>query len=327
MSFMLKVDTRTLNIGSYIINKYKIIKLLGEGNFSFVYLVQDNSDSKKHFVLKEFFPHGFVEREKNNKIFIKKSLTPWKIDEYYDLKKIFKKESENLKQVNKAKHAGIINFISYHENINNTSYILTDYIKTIPLKNHIKQLTPQLLIKLLNELLLTLEHIHFYNIYHQDIKLQNILIKKDLTPLLIDFGGSAILYDKKTGEYLNTASTDSAALEQLSLNYPPEINKSTDVYSVAVLMYKILTGNYPINAKKREQAIERGNTDPYISLSSKKLSCFQRHTLLAIDKALNLYVEDRYNDTKEFRLALNKNNFWYQIKIFLSIKFHYPWLD
>lgn len=317
---MLKLDPRVLKNGDFLLKKYKILKLIGEGNFSFVYLVEDNSEIKKHFIVKEFFPHEFVKRRNNNEIFLKNTLTPWKVDEYNSLKQIFQKEAENIKQVNDSSHPGIPNFVSYHENTNNTAYIVTSYIETTPLQDYLKELhSPKLLIKLLKEILLTLEHIHFYSIYHQDIKYENILIKKDSTPLIIDFGASVILYNKKTGKYLNTASPETAAIEQLSLNYPPEINKGTDIYSVAVLIYKILTGHYPINAKKREQAIEKGEPDPYISLNSKKNSCFHKKTLMSIDKALSLYSEERYNDTKEFRLALNKNKNWYQIKKFFHL--------
>jgi serine/threonine protein kinase len=310
----MNLDTRVLKNGDLILNKYKIIEILGEGNFSFVYLVKGNSESKKHFVLKEFFPHELVERGERNEILLKKSLTPWKIHEYTLLKEMFQKEANNLKIITHCNHPGLMNIISYHENVNNTSYILTDYVETIPLKNHLKNLTPRLLVKLCKELLLTLEHIHHYNIYHQDIKLDNILIKKDLTPLIIDFGASTLIYDKKSGKYLNTTSPHSAALEQLSLNYPPEIDKSTDVYSVAALIYKILTSNYPINAKIREQLIEQGKSDPYIPLISRNLFCFDKNFLIAIDKALSLYPEERYFDAKEFRLALNKNKPWYKIK-------------
>ena len=314
---MLKLDPRVLKNGDYLLNKYKILKLLGEGNFSFVYLVEENSKINKHFVIKEFFPHEFVKRKKNNEVFLKDTLSPWKIDEFNSLKKIFQKEANNIKQVSNSKHPGIPNFISYHENTNNTAYIITSYIESTSLKNYIQQLnSPELLVKLLKEILLILEHIHSYNIYHQDIKYENILIKKDSTPLIIDFGASVILYNKKTGKYLNTASPETASIEQLSLSYPPEINKSTDVYSVAALIYRVLTGHYPINAKEREQAIEKGKPDPYISLNSKKYSCFHKNILISIDKALSLYPEDRYIDTKEFRLALNKNKIWYQIKSF-----------
>jgi len=313
MSLMLNIDTRVLKNGQLLLKKYKIIKLLGEGNFSFVYLIENYSKPKKYFVLKEFFPHELVERGENNKVFIKKSLTPWKINEYKLLKKMFKKEADNLKTITQCYHPGLINIISYHEDINNTSYIITDYVETIPLKKYLKNLTPKLIVKLCKELLLTLEHIHHYNIYHQDIKLENILIKKDLTPLIIDFGASTLIYDHKSGKYINTTSPHSAALEQLSLNYPPEIHKNTDVYSVAALIYKILTGNYPINAKTREQFVEQGKPDPYIPLISKNLFSFDRIFLISIDKALNLYPEDRFFDTKEFRLALDKNKPWYKI--------------
>lgn len=164
---------------------------------------------------------------------------------------------------------------------------------------------------------MTLEHIHYYGIYHQDIKIENILIKEDHTPLIIDFGASVILYDKASGRYLNTSSPDSAAIEQLSLNYPPEINESTDVFSVGVLMYKILTGNYPVTAKKREEAVKIGEKDPYIPLSSMNFSCLSKDTLNTIDKALSLYQEDRYPDTKAFRLALEEKGFWKKVTGFL----------
>jgi len=283
-------DDGILKNGTLLLEKYKIICLLGEGNFSFVYLAQEKSDSKKHYVIKEFYVHEFVKRDKKNEIFLKSELTSIEIEQYNNLKILFKQESKNIRQVNISYHPGILNCIEYHENTNNTSYIVSDYVPSVPLQTHLNELkSPKHLIKLLKELLLTLEHIHYYNIFHQDIKVENILIKKDGTPLIIDFGASVILYDKASGRYLNTSSPDSSAIEQLSLNYPPEIDESTDVFSVGVLIYKILTGKYPISSRKREQAVQIGEKDPYKPLSSKNFSCFDKQFLKSIDKALNLY--------------------------------------
>ena len=305
-------DLRVLSKNKILFNRYKIIKILGEGGCSFVYLAKD-TESKKYFAIKEFFPHEFVERKKSN-VLLKDTLTPSQINQHNYLKILFEKESENLKRINITKHPGIPNFISF-EKENSTSYIITDYIKSIPLQAYIKSLkSPTLLIKLTHELLLTLEHIHYYDIYHQDIKIENIRIKEDTTPLIIDFGASPILYDAKLGRYFNTASPDTAALEQLSLNYPPEINKNTDIYAIAVLLYKILTNIYPIDSKSRESIINQGNPDPYVTLTSRKLSCFSRKTLKAIDKALSLYPEDRYETTEEFREALkHKKRFFFNL--------------
>ena len=308
--------TESLKIGTLLFNNYKVLQLLGKGSYSFVYLVESKCKEKRHYVLKEFYPHHLLKREKNNEISLKKSLTNPKIDEYYNLKKIFQYESENLKELNKSSNSGLMKFISYHENINNTSYILTNYTRTIPLESYLKKLSsPQDLILLLKNLLFILEDVHQYNIYHQDIKSENILIKEDNTPLIIDFGGSVILYDETSGKYLNTTSPNSAAIEQLSLNYPPEITKSTDVYSLAALIYKILTGNHPVNAKIREYAINKGERDPYVSLCSKGLSCFHTRTLAKIDKALNLYQEERYSSATEFKLALEKQTLWQKLLV------------
>lgn len=304
-----------LKTGVFLFNKYKVLKVLGKGSYSIVYLVEEKS-SKKFYVLKEFYPQDLITRIKKNEICLKNSLTQSKIDEYFNLKKIFQYEAKTLKKLNKTYSSGLMKFISYYENVNNTSYIITNYVKTITLKKYLTQLsTPQDLILLLKNILFILEDIHQQNIYHQDIKLENILIKEDKTPLLIDFGGSIILYDKILGKYLNTASPDSAALEQLSLNYPPEITNSTDVYSVAALIYRILTGNYPTNAKVREYAINNGKQDPYVSLCSKGLSCFNKKTLAKIDKALNLYQEERYSTATEFRLALEKKTLWQKLLV------------
>ena len=309
------LDENALNSGVTILNKYKTIKLLGKGNFSFIYLAVEKNDKKRHFVIKEFFPHEFLNRKYNNEIFLKKTLTLAKIDEFKILKTIFQNESNNLKKITINKYSGVPNFISFHQNVNNTLYIVTNYTKTTPLQNHLKTLkSPIALIKFLKELLTIIEHIHNFNIYHQDIKIENILIKEDFTPLIIDFGSSTILYDKKSGKYLNTTSSNSAAIEQLSLNYPPEINESTDIYSVAAVIYKILTGNYPINSKIRELSVEQGKEDPFVPLNSEKLPLFDKHTLYCINKALSLYQEDRYINTKTFRLDLEKPTLWLKIK-------------
>lgn len=318
---MKKILSKPLNIGVILFDKYKILKLLGRGSYSFVYLVESKCKEKKHYVVKEFCPHDIVKREKNHEILLQDSLTKWKIDEYFNLKKIFHYESKHLKQLNSKVNTGLMEFISYYEDINNTSYIVTNYTKTIPLEIYLSRMaSPKVLIKLLNSLLLVLENIHQHDIYHQDIKMENILIKADNTPLIIDFGGSVILYDKVSGKYLNTASPDSAALEQLSLTYPPEITNSTDIYSVAALIYKILTGHYPINAKIRESAINKGEKDPYIPLTSKGLSCFHKFTLHKIDKALNLYQEERYNSAIEFIVALKKQTLWQKLHAYLINK-------
>lgn len=311
---------KRLNNGYILFKNYKIIKLLGKGSFSFVYLVCDVYNENKYFTVKEFFPHDFVNRGKKNKVFIKKTLTSSKINELNNLKYIFQEESKNLKKVTLIKHCGIINYISFHENINNTSYLITNYQKTISLHQHLKQIkSPKIFLILLNNILSAIQHIHQYHIYHQDIKMDNIRIKEDFSPLIIDFGSSVILCDKKSGRYLNTASSNYSAIEQLSLNYPPEINESTDIYSTALLMYKILTGKYPPSSKEREYAIEHGLKDPYMPLYTQNLSCLNSNILTSLDKALNLYSETRYKNIQEFQQALKKQSIWQKIYLFLKL--------
>ena len=213
-----------------------------------------------------------------------------------------------------------MNFISYHEGIHNSAYIVCDYIPTTPMQSYLNKIqSPSQLMKLLTQLLLTLEHIHYHKIYHQDLKIENILIKNNGTPLIIDFGSSVILQDKQSGHYFNTASADTAAIEQLSLNYPPEINESTDIYSLALIFYKIIMKEYPPSSKSREFAIERGEPDPYLPLTIKKFPCFHKHQLDTINKALELYPEDRQQNVQEFLQEFNNKPMWNRFKKILLL--------
>ena len=305
---------KALEEGTLFLNKYKILKVIGEGSFSLIYLLEANDASKKLLVAKEFFPKGFVTRNSANEVILKTSLSEKEIENYHFMKDIFVGEAQNLVKVSSRTHPNVLNFFSLEENVNNTMYLITDYEEGVTLKEYMRQrqkeykgkLSNQEVVHLLQGLLSGLEHIHNVKIYHQDIKLENILIRHDHTPLLLDFGASVVLYDEKRKKYFNATTPRYAAPEQIELSQPPSIDQRSDIYALGVLAYKLVTDTFPPKASERLKALDEQHNDPYIPLEIQKTYGYDMVLLKSIDKALHLLPEQRFQNTKEFKNALSQ---------------------
>ena len=303
---------RPLKVGSLFLNKYTILKVLGSGNFGMIYLLEANDASKKLLVVKEFFPKGFVTRGENDEVVVKPSLSQRELKSLAFMKEIFIGEAQNLVKVTERSHSNIVTFFSLEENKNNTTYFIMNYESGISFKEYLEKRKEDKKAKLSNNeiykiaipLLSGLEQVHKVGVYHQDIKLDNILIREDGSPILLDFGASVILYDEETKKYFNAATPRYAAIEQINVDQPPKINQTSDIYAMGVLLYKLITDTFPPKSKERLDAIIKGKKDPYIPLGNKKLNGYDSHLLKAVDKALQISQEDRFQSAQAFIDAL-----------------------
>lgn len=316
-------STKALDEGTIFLNKYRILKVLGEGSFSLIYLLEAKDASKKLLVAKEFFPKGFVTRNQNNEVILKTSLSEKEIENYHFMKEIFIGEAQNLVKVSKRTHPNVLNFFALEENVNNTMYLITDYEEGMTLKDYIKErkreykgkLTNQEITGIATGLLNGLGHIHKVDVYHQDIKLENILIRQDQYPLLLDFGASIILYDKKQKKYFNATTPRYAAPEQVELSQPPKIDQRTDIYELGVLLYKLITDEFPPKASERLKAVEK-HKDSYVPLEIQKPYGYDINVLKAVDRALELEPNNRFQNVEDFKKAiLRKKSYMNFLKI------------
>ena len=305
-------DYRPLKVGSLFLNKYTILKVLGSGNFGMIYLIEAKDASKKLLVVKEFFPKGFVTRGSNDEVVIKPTLSQKELKSFEFMKEIFIGEAKNLVKVTGKSHSNIVTFFSLEENKNNTTYFIMNYESGISFKEYLEKrkeegkhkLSNNEIYKIAIPLLGGLEQIHKVGVYHQDIKLDNILIREDGSPILLDFGASVILYDEETKKYFNAATPRYAAIEQINVDQPPKINQTSDIYAFGVLLYKLITDTFPPKSKERLDAITKGKKDPYIPLVNQKLNGYDSHLLKAVDKALQISQEDRFQSAQDFIDAL-----------------------
>lgn len=132
-------------------------------------------------------------------------------------------------------------------------YFVMEYIDGETLYNFCdsKQLGVRERLKIFQKICSAIEYAHEKQIIHRDIKPSNILINRTATPKLLDFGIAKILDPNLIHESVNpTASMlrmmtpDYASPEQVRGD---DVTVSSDIYSLGVLLYELLTGHRPYN--------------------------------------------------------------------------------
>src|SRR5688500_139072 len=158
-------------------------------------------------------------------------------------------------------------------------------------------------LKLFQKICSALDYAHEKKIIHRDIKPSNIIINKSGSPKLLDFGIAKILDPNLIHESVNpTASMlrmmtpDYASPEQVQGS---DVTPSSDIYSLGVLLYELLTGHRPYNFKGRalhEVSHVICNTMP--QLPSRKID--EKETLLPpyADRDLNFLETRKTTATK-----------------------------
>ena len=143
-------------------------------------------------------------------------------------------------------------------------YIVEEYIDGITLKEYLdqqKQIKWKEAIHFVVQILRALEHAHGKGIVHRDIKPQNIMLLQDGTIKVTDFGIARFSHSEThTMTARAIGSVHYIAPEQARGDYTDE---KTDIYSVGVMMYEMLTGQLPFEADNAVSvAIMQLQTDP-----------------------------------------------------------------
>jgi serine/threonine protein kinase len=284
---------------STILNRgqYKILKQLGKNNhFTITYLAKEiRLDA--YVVIKEYFPRTYANRSSDNQII------PTHQKNFNSGYEAFKEEARVIANI--PNHSNIIGIKNFFEE-NDTIYHVMDYIKGDSLENYLIKnypLNQKTMEMIIFPFLEGIKHIHKYNILHRNIKLSNVLMCKNGTPILIDFAISK----EKSKQYSQNSKTsyteEYKAIEQQRGNKEGEY---TDIYAIGMMMYTLINGIVNINelpsSQQRLNALKAQKNAPLNFYHRKK---FSKNFIKAIEKALEVRPKDRPQTIEEFSKLLN----------------------
>lgn len=223
---------------------------MGQGGFGITYLAENTLLLGK-VAIKEFFFKDYCERDDSTScVTIPKSGNREIVDRF---KLKFVKEARTIFRLN---HPNIVRIHDVFEE-NGTAYYVMEYIEGVSLGDMVQRrgaIPEAEALGYVKDVASALEYIHSKNINHLDIKPGNLVLRKeDDRVLVIDFG-VAKQYDAVTFEGTTTTpvciSHGYSPVEQYSKNGVQTFSPQSDVYALAATLFKLLTGNTPLEATK-----------------------------------------------------------------------------
>jgi serine/threonine protein kinase len=208
------------------IGNYKIISELGIGGMGAVYLGEriDGKFAQKVAI-------KMLKREFNTEI----------------IRRSFSREKDLLAKLSHPNIAALLDTGTTDDGI---PYLVMEYVDGIPIDKFCLENSLKLnsILKLFNEVCGAVAFAHQNLIVHRDLKPTNILVAKDGKPKLLDFGISKLLDEQNTEEntttILGAMTPEYASPEQIK---GENVTTATDIYSLGMVLFKMLTGKYPYN--------------------------------------------------------------------------------
>lgn len=283
------------------LGEYIIQAILGRGGFGITYLVLD-SNLHKTFALKEYFPVVLATRGWGNDVKPK--------EETYE-KDFEKGRSDFLREARilaAFKHPNIVSAVRVFE-AHNTAYILMEYEKGRSLQSQIenrhKSFSEAEVLSIFLPVLDGLEELHKKGFIHRDIKPDNIFVREDGTPVLIDFGAVRNFLVSGGINMSIILTPHYAPIEQFTSDIPQ--GPYTDIYSLGCVLYYLTIGRVPVPAVERMHGRE-------IELAeSLKTGDYSDVFLRAIDLAMQVDYRKRPQTLTEWRKLFDPSAYHYDL--------------
>lgn len=265
-----------LSTGQILNNRYRIVKLLGQGGFGAVYKGWDLS-LRTHCAVKE------------------------NLDTSQIAQKQFSREARMLANLH---HLNLPRVTDYFMLPDQGQYLVMDFVEGVNLQEMVAKkggrLSEEQAIKWVRQVCDALDYLHAHQppIIHRDIKPQNIIITPEDRAMLVDFG-IAKVYDPQ----LSTTLGAKAVTPGYS---PPEqygmgsTDARSDVYALGATLYTLLTGQEPIESIQRSI----GESMPGPRLINPVVS---QPIEAAILKAMQISPSQRFSTISDLRSALGES--------------------
>lgn len=206
--------------------------------------------------------------------------------------------------VAKLRHPNIVEIYDYSSPEQGSSFIVTEFIHGKTLRWWLDgdwKPRPVLAVLIALRLAEALAHAHELGVVHRDIKPENVMIRRDGCVKLMDFGIAHFLDHQKltmTGQLLGSPAYMAPEL----IDGQP-VDERADVFSLAVLLYQLATGELPFNGRNPHEVLRKiASADYPPAKSINPRVDDELEGILA--KALAREVGDRYSSAQQFADAM-----------------------
>lgn len=257
------------------LENYRIVRLLAAGGFSFVYLAQDDNDTR--VVIKEYLPSTLALRTEQGAV---SKLEAADLAKYrYGLKCFF----EEGKALARLQHPNVVRVLNFFR-ANDTVYLVMRYEQGRSLQEHIRSVEvppDEVWVRAtFAQLLNGLREVHTHKLLHLDIKPANVYLREDGSPLLIDFGGARQTLSAE-GMKLPPTYTPGYASPEHHVGRE-NLGPWSDIYSVGASVYACFSGTGP------QPADQRLKDDRVVPARRQWASRYSRELLEIVDWCLQL---------------------------------------
>ncbi|MCK5849916.1 MAG: protein kinase [Kiritimatiellae bacterium] len=267
ISIVKRESLRTCN-DEYIGERYELQSVIGEGRAGIVYRAKDLL-LHTSVALKVLHPH----------------LTA-KESEVATLK-------EEARIAMSLSHRNIVRLHTFDE-ADSKYFLVMEYVDGCTVRDVLvqdKTLPPDSTALIIRSCASAIAYAHEHEVIHQDLKPENILLSSDGTLKIIDFGLACLAGRKQQSEHI--AGTPIYMSPQQKNGEP--VDTRTDIYSLGIIAYELLTGKTPFPADTNPIALLKMAADP-ITGTTKPIA-------LVLEKAIAPDPNDRWSSVSDFAVA------------------------
>lgn len=269
-----------IQIGKIYADRYRVIREIGRGGMANVYLAEDTYLDNRQVAIK-ILRSNF----ENDSLAIAR----------------FQREAYAMAELN---HPNIVG-ISDVGDADDQQYIVMEYIDGLTLKQYINEHAPlanEEAIRIGDEILAAMALAHSSGIIHRDLKPQNILITKDGTAKVTDFGIAKALSETS----LTQTNSMFGSVHYLSPEQARGGNATpqSDLYAIGIIIYEMLTGSIPFDGDSAVTIALKHFQENLPSIINQNKNVPQALENVVI-KATAKKMSDRYENVADMRRDLN----------------------